>query len=691
MKKIYLILILILSHAGLQAQFSGGNGTVANPYQISTKADLKTLCDGSSYWASHFIQTADILFIGSDFSSTGNFYYGGQGFSPIGNVTTQFTGSYDGQGHIIDGVYINRVLSNEYISFFGYASTTGTIQNLGLTNADIKGKNYVGGMFGYVKDATITNCYATGTVEVSLNYAGGLIGYASNTTILNCYSECTVNNIGTGPSYLGGLIGRNLGSITNSYATGNINGSNNASNGSNFVGGFVGYSHASTATPSPINNCYASGNVTGNSTVGGFMGYCKSPIANCYALGGVVGNMTVGGFVGNSWGTINNSYSAGSVSGSTDVGGFIGYNDAGTISNCFWNTQTSGQTSSSGGGTTGITTLQMKNETTFTNATWDFEGETTNGTADIWKMGCSMNNDYPYLFWQIAPASTLTADSLSTTITPITCNGGNDGAIDLTVAGTSNPYSYAWSNSTNTEDIAGLSAGTYTVTVTDANNCSATVSTIISEPAMITGTDVQTSCGAFTWIDGNTYTSSNNTATFTLAGGAANGCDSTVTLNLTINNNQSITTTTSDLTITANETGASYQWIDCNDNNNSILGETNQSFTATANGSYAVMVYSGSCSDTSDCVEINTVGIKNIVETNFANIYPNPAKDFVIIETGSFDNYNIELYNAIGNLVFSKEINSDKITVSTQSFVAGVYFVTIKNQSAKQVTRLVIK
>ena len=96
-------------------------------------------------------------------------------------------------------------------------------------------------------------------------------------------------------------------------------------------------------------------------------------------------------------------------------------------------------------------------------------------------------------------------------------------------------------NAQTTDTAYNLAAGDYIVTVTDANGCTAKDTATISEPDLITGVDTVTACESYTWVDGNTYTASNNAATHTLT--AANGCDSVVTLNLTINNSASSDTT----------------------------------------------------------------------------------------------------------------------------------------------------
>tara|TARA_B110000091_G_C13404577_1_gene305578 strand:+ start:118 stop:522 length:405 start_codon:yes stop_codon:yes gene_type:complete len=127
-----------------------------------------------------------------------------------------------------------------------------------------------------------------------------------------------------------------------------------------------------------------------------------------------------------------------------------------------------------------------------------------------------------------------------------------------------------------------------------------------------------------------------------------NGCDSAVTTDLagTIFDTAA---TTSGLTITSNEFGATYKWIDCSNNNDSIIGETNLSFTAKTNGDYAVIVTVGNCSDTSDCVNISTVGIKDIDNNHAISIYPNPTKGIFTIELNqNMKNSSIMVYDMVG-------------------------------------------
>jgi len=121
---------------------------------------------------------------------------------------------------------------------------------------------------------------------------------------------------------------------------------------------------------------------------------------DCYSTCTVSGENRLGGLVGwvADYVSISNCYAAGCVGSASNTGGLIGYNTGGEITNCFWNTETSGQPTSAGG--TGCTTAQMQAQSTFTDAGWDFVGETANGTDDYWAMDGYTNSGYPYLSWQ---------------------------------------------------------------------------------------------------------------------------------------------------------------------------------------------------------------------------------------------------------------------------------------------------
>ena len=166
---------------------------------------------------------------------------------------------------------------------------------------------------------------------------------------------------------------------------------------------------------------------------------------------------------------------------------------------------------------------------------------------------------------------------------------------------------------------------------------------------------------------------------------AANGCDSTVTTNLTVENNIDITTLVSGITITANQTGATYQWIDCDNGNQVIPGETNQSFTASVNGNYAVIVTQNSCSDTSACENISTVGIKTIAKNLSITVYPNPSNGLFTLSGLEMDS-QFEIYNVIGEKVFVKTVSSSKTEINITMQPNGIYFI---KTSTNQIFKLV--
>ncbi len=165
------------------------------------------------------------------------------------------------------------------------------------------------------------------------------------------------------------------------------------------------------------------------------------------------------------------------------------------------------------------------------------------------------------------------------------------------------------------------SNNTATHTVTNAVGCDSVITLNLIINASASTVDVVTACDSFTWIDGNTYTSSNNTATFLLT--TVDGCDSLVTLDLTIAS-VDVSVTSNDPELIANATGASFQWIDCQ-NFSPISGATNASFTPGSNGDYAVIVTQGNCTDTSICHPVTTVGMYEL-ESTLVEVQPNPAR-----------------------------------------------------------------
>ncbi len=200
--------------------------------------------------------------------------------------------------------------------------------------------------------------------------------------------------------------------------------------------------------------------------------------------------------------------------------------------------------------------------------------------------------------------------------------------------------------------------------------------------------DVQSACNQFTWIDGNTYTSNNNTATYQLT--TTSGCDSIITLNLTINT-VDVSVTLSEPTLTANYTGAQYQWLNCNNNFLPISGATQASFTPTSSGNYAVIVSSLGCSDTSTCYLVNNVGFDQPENETALSVFPNPSDGhFYINSSQTFNHTSIKIFNVMGVLVLNEEFEGNKLINVNQA--PGVYFIEfVGDDTQKFVCRIVVQ
>ncbi|WMX16944.1 SBBP repeat-containing protein [Aureispira sp. CCB-E] len=223
------------------------------------------------------------------------------------------------------------------------------------------------------------------------------------------------------------------------------------------------------------------------------------------------------------------------------------------------------------------------------------------------------------------------------------------------------------------------SNNTATHTLTNAAGCDSVVTLNLTINNSTTGTDVQTACDTYTWIDGNTYTSSNNTATHTLTNAA--GCDSVVTLNLTIT---TVDTTVSQngLTLTANQSGATYQWVDCNNGNTAIAGATGQSFTPVANGDYAVMITFNNCTGTSSCFNVVVNALPTVEEgIKQVRVYPNPTTGQVNIELEEVLKQGVaRLMDVNGRLLLEQSIDGKQfIQLNIEALPTAVYFLELQS------------
>ncbi len=229
------------------------------------------------------------------------------------------------------------------------------------------------------------------------------------------------------------------------------------------------------------------------------------------------------------------------------------------------------------------------------------------------------------------------------------------------------------------------SNNTATFTLTNQAGCDSIVTlsfTLLSDDV----TDVQIACDSLTWIDGVTYTSDNNSASVTLTNSF--GCDSVVTLDLTIIN-PLLTVSENNGILTADQGGFLYQWLNCDFNFIPIPSESNQSFQPSANGNYAVVLMQNGCTDTSECVLIDNIGL-DAINANRFSIYPNPTKGIVSVELQHPEGgYSLEVSTIDGRVVFKKELLSvtNQVTLPKES---GVYLFRIGN-NLEQFTYPIVK
>jgi len=216
----------------------------------------------------------------------------------------------------------------------------------------------------------------------------GLFGYVAEGGVVENVS--VVNATVTGKRYVGGLVALDSGIVRNCYSTGKMA-------GDWWVGGLVGGIHDGTVT-----NCHSSASVDGHEgEVGGLAGRNWGTISNSYSTGSVTCEWAwAGGLVGDNRGTVTNSYSTGSVTGHETVGGLVGGYEVeeGTVSNSFWDTETSGQATSDGG--TGKTTAEMQDIATFSGAAWDITAVAFAKTNPAYTWNIVDGETYPFLSWE---------------------------------------------------------------------------------------------------------------------------------------------------------------------------------------------------------------------------------------------------------------------------------------------------
>ena len=376
---------------------------------------------------------------------------GGEGWLPIGIHFERFAAVFEGNGHTISNLFIDRDI--DYVGLFGAIAHNGTISNVGLADVNVTGLTRVGSLAGG-NGGVVIGCDATGSVS-GTNRVGGLIGSNDERygRTIDSHAASSVSGITAvgglaggswhtiigshasgdvwGNQTVGGLVGWNSGSIGTSYATGTVNGTmtigglvgNNSSRGvivwshstgdvsggdsSARVGGLVGSSY------SFVRGSYATGSVVGEFRTGGLVGanFGGSAVVSSYATGPVSGEAAIGGLVGynSERSVIIGSYSTGNVSGGYPAGGLAGRNDRSNgIFASYWDLESSGQSEGVGNGLTsgveGKTTAELRSPNSYSGIFRDWntdiddvdgDGYELTGTDDPWDFG--NDNAYPSL------------------------------------------------------------------------------------------------------------------------------------------------------------------------------------------------------------------------------------------------------------------------------------------------------
>jgi hypothetical protein len=344
-------------------------------------------------------------------------------------------------------------------------------------------------------------------------------------------------------------------------------------------------------------------------------------------------------------------------------------------------------------------TYTSSNNTAFTSYTNSF-GCSGNITLDLTILNTTASTDVQSVCDSLIWLDGITYTSSNNTATHIfTTAAGCDSLVSLNLTITNSSSftdvisacdSYTWidGNTYNANN------NTATYTLTNTAGCDSNITLDLTINSSTTATDVITACDTYTWINGTTYTSNNNSATHTLTN--STGCDSVVTLDLTfiiVN----ITVNKQDLSLMASATNASYQWLDCANNYAIISGETSVAFNVTVSGEYAVEVTQNGCTDTSICYLFTNVGVNDIHVSEDIKVYPNPTSNYITIDLQKVtaSKARVVIVDFAGQTIFQEKITKGQTPWTKQidlsAFASGVYFVKViigEEEFTYQVSRL---
>ncbi|MDD3160004.1 MAG: hypothetical protein PHQ98_03485 [Candidatus ainarchaeum sp.] len=333
------------------------------------------------------------------------FYYSfyEEGYDDLIEDFNGFNGMFNGNNKIISDLYVNRSDSS-FIGLFGKIEPFGKIYDLTLTDVNINGNFYVGGLVGTNNEGTIDNVIITGNLNGKMQSVGGIAGE----NLYGLINKCSFNgNIYSGYGYGGGITGFNIfGNINQSKAKGTFSGPKAEDifvSGSGDLGGIAGSNNGT------INNSFFLGVIDGGGALGGIVGGNDGDIINCYSVGDINGNnIYLGGLVGSNYGAIFNSYSISNVNSDytlytlwedLEIGGLVGRNN-GVVTGSFSAGKVVGNSMSKGligaGGLSGETlnsywdvTLSLKNS-----SSGGIPKNTTGLEPDVFFPKSTLSEDY---------------------------------------------------------------------------------------------------------------------------------------------------------------------------------------------------------------------------------------------------------------------------------------------------------
>jgi len=214
------------------------------------------------------------------------------------------------------------------------------------------------------------------------------------------------------------------------------------------------------------------------------------------------------------------------------------------------------------------------------------------------------------------------------------------------------------------------------LTLSNAAGCDSVVTLDLTINNSTAETDLVTACNAFTWIDNQTYRASTNSPTFTLSNSMA--CDSVVSLDLTIVNLDT-SITKNEASLVSNQAGASYRWLNCDSSFTAVNGAVNQEFIPSKSGFYACEISLDGCVDTTACVQFS---VRSENEASSYKLYPNPFAGELTIEAcgDTQENTSIKVMNIHGQVILARTASMGKTVLYTKDWAKGVYLVQLTNR-----------